>query len=369
MAYGNPPTTQALRDRPTARAFASRWLLPLCAVLALLILPPSLAAQAPPETVGRIEGEDIVVKGAARVDVESGRSTTVLASGSEVTVRSGQARLVLVEGGEIGICAPAHFSLLKSGGAITLALNYGRLRVRLEPGVPLTVFSPLILAMPIAVGSGPRDVTIGLEASGEMCALAARGAVRIEQQLTSQSILVPQSGEVALAAGMLESLHGTSGSCQCEVLSARTEPPPRPKPPELSVPAPAHLARPVQPVKPESKKVENLEEAKPPAIEQPVYKVMMPPLTFDAAAPAPPPDPSPETILLVREVRVQPEVVFRGRVEPPPARPAKQPVQAASAKADTLPKKQGGVFGKIGGFFRRIFGRKPCAGAGCGETG
>ncbi len=328
-------------------------------LLPLLVLAPwMLRAQALPETVGRIEGADIAVKGAAGVEVETGRSITVLASGSEVTVRSGQARLLLVEGGEIDVCAPAHFSLLKSGGAITLALDYGRIHARPEQSTPLTIYTPLIVATPIAIAGRPRDATIGLEATGTMCVLAARGAVRIEQQLTGQTILVPQSGEVALTGGQLDSLRGTAGGCQCEVLSATASPPPRPKPPELSVPAPANLARHNQPA--------GQEEPKPPAIEEPVYKVMMPPLTFDAAAPPPPPTPSPETILLVREVRVRPAEVFRGRVDKPSRAPAARPVEISATAEDSSPKKHAGVAVYLGRFFRRIFSpHGRCAGVGC----
>lgn len=341
-------------------------------LLLLCLVPRTLAAQAPPETVGRIEGDDIVVKGPIRVEVESGRSTTVLASGSDVTVRSGQARLALAEGGEVGVCAPAHFSLLKSGGAITLALDYGRVHARLGSGVPLTVFTPLIVATPIAIGEAPRDVTVGLEAGGAMCVLAARGAVRIEQQLTGQNLLVPQSGEITLAGGQLESLRGVTGACQCEALLARAAPPPQPKPPELSVPVPATLARPSQPPEKTNNSEKNAEavmreEPKPPAKEEPIYKVMMPPLTFDATAPAPPPGPSAETILLVRESRVRAAVVFRGHVEPaaePP--PAVRPARKASKSEDAPPKQEVSVGARIRNFFRRLWSRGPCAGVGCG---
>ncbi len=337
-------------------------------MLALLFLAPwMLRAQAAPEMVGRIDGDDIAVKGAVSVEVENGRSITVLASGSEVTVRSGQARLVLVDGGEIGVCAPAHFSLLKSGGAITLALDYGRVHPRLERGVSLTIYTPLIVATPISIAEGPRDATVGLEATGAMCVLAERGAVRVEQQLSGQSLLVPQSGEVAFAGGQLEVLRGATGACHCDVLTARAAPPPPPRPPELSVPASPGLARPIKPpVMPSKNPVpETREEPKPPAIEEPIYKVIMPPLTFDAAAPAPPPDPGPDTILLVREARVRPAEVYRGRVEGAPV-PSSSPARSPGTLAKDAPKKKAGVFSKIGRFFRRIFSREPCAGAGCG---
>ena len=327
-----------------------------------------MRSQAPPATVGRIEGEDIAVKGAVSVEVENGRSTTLLASGSEVTVRSGQARLVLVDGGEIGVCAPAHFSLLKSGGAITLALEYGRVHPRLERGVSLTIYTPLIVATPISIADGPRDATVGLEATGAMCVLAASGVVRVEQQLSGQSLLVPQTGEVAFAGGQLESLRGATGTCHCDVLAARAAPPPPPpRPPEISVPVSPGLARPIKPpVMPGKTPVpENREEPNPPKIEEPIYKVIMPPLTFDAAAPAPPPVPGPDTILLVREVRVRPAEVFHGRVEGASAPTASSSTVRAAVPEDA-PKSPLGVFAKLRRFFRRVFSREPCAGAGCG---
>lgn len=345
----------------------------MAGLLPLLLLAPLLLhAQAPPETIGRIEGDAIAVKGAINVEVENGRSTTVLTSGSEVTVRSGEARLELVEGGEIAVCAPAHFSLLKSGGAITLALDYGRVHPRLERGVPLTIYTPQVVATPMAIGDAPRDATIGLDAAGAMCVLAERGAVRIELQLTGQTLLVPQGGEIALAGGQMETLRGTSGGCRCEVLAARAKPVEGPKPPELSVPAPARLAQPIKP-REKNEKAEAGDDPKPPTIEEPIYKVLMPPLMFDASKPVPPPEPSTETILLVRRVRVRPVVVFRGRVEAPPEPPpvtvaqAQPPIALLSPAAEDPPaKKEVTLAARIKNFFRRLTSRGPCAGVGCG---
>ena len=72
-----------------ARVFLS--LFPACVALILVSFasPCMLRAQTPPETVGRIYGDDIAVKGAIGMEVENGRSTAVLASGSDVTVRAG----------------------------------------------------------------------------------------------------------------------------------------------------------------------------------------------------------------------------------------------------------------------------------------
>jgi hypothetical protein len=336
-------------------------------LLALAASAGTLCAQAPPETVGRIYGADIAVKGAIGVEVEGGRSTTALASGSEVTVRSGAARLLLAEGGEIGVCGPAHFSLLKSGGSITLALDYGRIHARLEGAMPLTVYSALIVATPVAIAAGPRDATIGLEQSGAMCVLAGRGAVRIEQQLTGQVILVPQSGEVAFAEGQLDSLRGSAGACQCDVQTAKADPPEGPRPPEITVAVPADLARPIKPPQ-KNAKPETVEDVKPPAIEEPIYKVMMPPLSFNAASPEPPePQPSPETMLLVREVRVRPAVEFHGRVEEAPAPLAAQPAHVTGSVLEAPPKKHASFGTRVRGFFRRLFGRTPCKGEGCAQ--
>ncbi|HEX2715841.1 MAG TPA: hypothetical protein VHM88_26965 [Candidatus Acidoferrales bacterium] len=316
-------------------------------LLVLFVLTPwALRTQAFHETVGRIEGEDIAVKGA--VEVEEGRSITLLASGSEVTVRSGQARLLLAEGGEIGIYSPAHLSLLKFGGAITLALDYGRIHARLDQGTPLTVYTPLVVATPISIGEKLHDVTVNLEATGAMCMLAERGALRVVQQLTGQSILVPQGGEVAFTGGALDNLGGTAGSYQCDLLSARASLPPWPKPPELSVPVLTNLGR---------HNPANTEEPNPPAIEEPIYNGMMPPLTFDAAGPAPPPSPS-EVIPLAHEVRVRPVEVFTGRVE----------MRGATPFTPTRrPERHAGLVTLIGNFFRRmLWGRAPCFGVGCG---
>lgn len=318
-----------------------------------------LIAQAQPQTVGRIEGDAIAVKGAVGVEVDNGRSITLLASGSQITVKSGQARVTLAEGGEIGICGPAHLSLLKSGNAVTVALDDGRVHAKLDRAVPLTVYTPLIVATPVAIGDAPRDATVGFETSGTMCVLASRGAVRLEQQLTGQVLLVPQAGEVALAEGQLDSLRETSGSCQCEVQLARAEPPPGSKPPEISMPVSADLAKAIKPPQPSEKttKPDLKEEVKPPVIEEPIYKVLMPALTFSAASPTPPPDPSPQVILLVRRVRVRPVTVYRGHVKapPPPVLTASVTPTPAPRPPAASPKPELGLVARMKDFFRKLW--------------
>lgn len=352
--------------------------LPFVLLMALL-LPMSALAQTP-ETVGRIEGDDLAVKGEVSLSRAGGRSAAELVSGAEVTVRSGLARITLADGGEIDICGPALFTVLKSGGSLTLALNQGRVHVRVGSAPALAIYTALTVATPISIGDAPRDATIGVEADGSLCVLAAHGAVRLEQQLTGQSLLVPESGEVILPSGQLEALREVRGTCRCEPVFAREQPAPKPAVQIGAVAAKLGDGA-------------NLDEAKKeppkPATEQPRWTVVMPPLSFDAKKPPPALEPPAETILLVRELRVQPATVFTGRVEkrpktkppkkekaapsvPAPARTEtveaaadRQPARASSGATSAAPsaasvKKEGSGFGtKFKNFFRRLFGRKP----------
>jgi hypothetical protein len=317
--------------------------------------------------VGRIQGDSILVKTSTSGGLETDAGPTVVASGSEVTVGSGHALLVLDGGGEISICGPAHFTLLKSGEALTLALDYGRVHPSLDSPETLTIYTPMIVATPISISGGPRDTTVGLNGAGEMCILAASGAMRVEQQLSGQSLIVPQNGAVSLQGGQIDSLRADAASCSCDFPPARAD---RPRP---SLSASREISVLSRPVVPEPSKPEAV-PLPPPPTEEPVYTVLMPPLSFDATSPAPPPDPSPETIMLVREMRVRPAAVFRGHVAPetveasllpipdsPPAASAAEP-----AAEDRPPVSRPGLVERVLNFFRRVTGRGPCAGAGCG---
>ncbi|HEV8383754.1 MAG TPA: hypothetical protein VGQ11_02700 [Candidatus Acidoferrales bacterium] len=352
-------------------------------VLFLLATVP-LYGQGAPETVGRIEGDDIAVKGQVSLLRESGQNAAELTSGADVTVRSGLARITLADGGEIDICGPARFSVLKSGGSLTLALNLGRVHARIgaeASGPAVTIYTALVVAALISVGNRPRDVTVGVDADGSLGIVAAHGAVRLEQQLTGQSIVVPERGEVLLPGGQLEALRTANGACVCEPVFARGEPP-APKPPQMGAVAVSSGDG----VKPESAK----KEPPKPATEEPRWTVLMPPLAFDATKPPPALEPRPETILLVRELRVQPALIISGRVERPEkkktpqnkdasamkshaaktpdetkvavATPAAPASTRAAASADTpvAEQKTGGGFGaKLKNFFRRLFGVRP----------
>lgn len=336
--------------------------------LALHAASTLLSAQGAPETVARIEGGAIAVRGPHGVVVENGRSITLLGNGSEVTLHAGQARLVLADGGEIGVCGPAQFSLIKSGGTITLALNYGRVHSRLEAGRSFVLYTPQILAAPVAIAGGLRDTTLGLEATGAMCVLAARGAVRLEQQLTGQALLVPQGGEVVLASGQLDSMQGSSGSCPCDVVVTKNDADPPPHSRQVSVSLAGSVAQMNQtsPRADADAMPPEIKSPPKPAGEEPIYKVLMPALTFNASSPAPPPDPSPEMIMLVRRVRVRPSVVFHGRVAAPAAAPPVLTARAVQPPELAPSKKDAGVVVRVRKFFRRLWPGAGCEGAGCG---
>ena len=344
------PARRAQRDR------RRRGLIPGGVLLMLAALggPLSAGPQISPPVVGRLYGDDVRVQGAVSFESENGRSTALLASGSDITVRAGRARIELTAGGEIAICGPAHLTLLESGGAITLALDYGQVRPQVEAQVELTVYTPMIVATPLAISGGVRDLTLGLDQQGAMCALTARGAVRIEQQFSGQSVLLPQGGEINLTGGQLGTMRSAAGSCDCELLVTRNT---APRPIELSVPVPAAPARP----RPAAL-------APPPRIEEPIYRVYMPPLTFDASSPEPPPDPDPAGILMVREGQPRPELYFRGQVEPTAeaATDYSPPQRLIPVKTAVKPKRPN-FFARLFGVFRR--NRAPCAGAGCGASG
>jgi hypothetical protein len=103
-----------------------------------------------------------------------------------------------------------------------------------------------------------------------------------------------------------------------------------------------------------------------------VYTVLMPPLSFDANSPEPPPEPSPATILLVREVRMRPYTEFRGHVNPAPVQAAAPPpaplMPAAPAQPGARPaQSRPGFFDRIRNFFRKLASdnQPPCEGVGC----
>jgi hypothetical protein len=339
----------------------------LLAIVAAISLTPSrLSTQNMPVIIGRIEGDDLAVKTTTKAGIEIDAGPTVVASGSEVTVRSGHALILLDSGGEISICGPAHFTLVNSTGAITLALDYGRVHPSLSSSETFTIYTASVVATPVAISGARRDTTLGLDQNGEMCILTARGAMRVEPQFAGQSLIVPQGGVVNLTGGQIDSLHSDASSCSCDFPRASVE---RARPPiSREIAALRH------PVQPNRKKPDS---ATPPSLSpDPIYTVIMPPLSFDANSPAPPLDPSPETILLVREIRMRPTVVFRGHVNPALVPAAASILVAPTVPATPPPQRpvddrrqavEPGLMARLRTFFQKLKGQSPCAGAGCGN--
>jgi hypothetical protein len=317
-----------------------------------------ISAQDFPAIIGRIEGDDVEVVTKTPTGSETDAGSTVVASGSDVTLHSGHALLMLNSGGEISICGPAHFKMVKSSGALTLALDYGRVHPSLESSDAFTIYMPTMVATPIAIGGGPRDMTVGLEQGGEMCIITARGAMRVQPQFSDQSMIIPQGGTANLADGQIVSLHADASACSCEFPRAKLQ---TPKPSQPSAPPPdREIATLAKPLPPERKKPEP-RQPPPASSNEPVYTVLMPPLSFDSRSPVPPPDPSPETIFLVREVRVRPSAEFQGHVNPAPAPPPTPAASVVPSIAEPPPapppaKTETGFFDRVRAFFHRLAG-------------
>jgi hypothetical protein len=323
----------------------------LVGVLGVMLACPSLRAQQMPTgSIGRVEGNDISVENGTASGAAAANPTPggYLLSGSVVTVHDGKARLMLAVGGEIDICGPAKLTLLESGGAITLALDFGRIHLQLRRGTSLRIFTPTIIATPLDIGGEARDITAGLDMNDSLCVLATSGAIRLEQQFTGEGIIVPQAGEFFLNSGKLVPIAGAPGSCACTAMhaqsaappqipvlgvssSARLEPPPQPAEP---VPAAAVTPAPKSPEPAPEPNVQlrvlaqadDIHPIVPPAKDavpppppdaMPQYKIIMPPLGFSASSPTPPADPPMGAVLLVRTVHVEPEYEFTGHVEAP----------------------------------------------------
>jgi hypothetical protein len=322
----------------------------LAATLVVLMAYPSLhAQQMPAGAIGHVEGNDISVESGAASGAASANPTPggYVFNGSVVTVHDGKARLMLAVGGEVDVCGPAKLTLLESGGAITLALDFGRIHLQLLRGTSLRIFTPTIIATPLAIGGEARDITAGLDMNDSLCVLATSGAIRLEQQFTGEGIIVPQAGEFFLNSGKLVPIAGAPGSCACVAMHAQSAPPPQipvlgvsssarlePAPaPANAVPAPATPAQKTpEPVPEPDVQLRVLAQADeihpiappakdavppPPPDAMPQYKIIMPPLGFSASSPTPPADPPMDAVLLVRTVHVEPEYEFTGQVEAP----------------------------------------------------
>src|SRR4029077_9000417 len=242
----------------------------------LIFQTQARAAQATPGpsqsqvAIGRLFGDDVSVKGAISFETQNGRTTALLASGSDLTLRSGEAKIDLPEGGQIILCGPAHLSILKSGAALTIALDYGQVHLHIAASAPVTVYSPLLIITPVPIGTRETDVTVGLDQKGELCILALSGAMRIEEQLTGENLVVPQGGDVQIEGGELRTLRSGARTCSCELLVSQNN---SRQQMEASAAAPASGNGPGDARAPKS-------------IDSPTYRIEVP-LTFDASSASP----------------------------------------------------------------------------------
>jgi hypothetical protein len=308
------------------------------------------------DSVGIIDGAAIAVSGPMRMQVVQGFERTVLRSGSDVRVKSGTARLELVEGGVISICGPAHFSVLKSGNLLTVALDIGTIHASIAHGPALTIYTPQIQAQPVAIGDGPQDILVGFDAKGAMCIRAYSGAIRVEQQLTGQSVLIPQSGNVSMLNGQLDSLRAGGEECSCDPQISKNMPPPlevNPQTTEAQAKPPEH---------PPNAPLVGVDGVAPK--EEPIYEVIMPPLIYEANKEEQP-EVDPTMIVLVRRVRVRPTLIFHGRVEgeiaapeapaPAPAPAPAKPIAANPPKSVAPPNDS--FVDRVRNFVRRLRSR------------
>jgi len=335
---------------PNARrvSWSARRVLPGFLAGIFLICPLVARAQDSPfGAIGRVEGRDISCENgtpATGVTSTVGQSIYV-SNGTVVTVHSGQALLTLFAGGQVDICGPAKLTVLLAGDAITLALNFGRVRLELPANTVLRIFTPTIIGTPIDIGGGARDVTVGLSLDDSLCVRATSGAIQLEHQFTGEKLIVPQAGEFFLSAGRLLPVAGTPGSCQCTAAQANPPMPatvpspdyaiavvPRPAPQPAPEPAPVTVEPTPEPVTkpniqysllaeanethPVVPPVKNAALAAPPT-SMPVYTAVLPPLSFIAGSPSRPPDPAEDMVLLVREAQVSPDWEFSGHVVAP----------------------------------------------------
>ncbi|HKW87773.1 MAG TPA: hypothetical protein VJN21_03355 [Candidatus Acidoferrales bacterium] len=348
------------------------------ACLSLVFACAPARAQSPQQNgaavIGQVTGADVSVAAPSQPPAPAGASPIAFAAGSTIVVHSGQARVDFTGGGELDVCGPAKFTVLASGEALTVALSFGRIHAKLDPSRPLTIYTPMIAALPLAVMSQPRDVTFGLEPdTGAMCIRAAHGAVQIQQQLSGAALIVPEPSEVSLVANPLGSTPAAAGSCRCDFdeASAKAASPARVVAENTIPVGVANVAPPDQPATqqpaapvkartpPGSTAVPEMTEhsdlpppvapaAKPrapvppptlPPASGPITKIVAPPLLYEAKPlPAPAGTISVATVLLAKAVVVEPEWIIHGVVEEP-AKAARKGSPAGAKQASQKKKK------------------------------
>jgi hypothetical protein len=395
---------------PTVRphAFGPRFLSLLARALSIFIFLVSCAqvlrAQQNGTAIGRVEGNDISVEGAGApgnggTPSAGGQPASFLVeNGNVVTVHVGQARMALGAGGQVDICGPAKFTVLESGGAITLALNFGRMHVQSPATTSLRIYTPTIIATPLDIGGAVRDINVGLDLNDSLCVVSTGGAVRLEQQFSGEGLIVPQAGEFFLEGGNLVPVVGAPGSCECVAQLSRETPPPlataparfEPARPEIAQNVPLVPSAPVvsqaQPqvtpmnvavVEPDAPRyrVEIGElgranemhpvapatnfsaPAAPPEMTVQYTAIMQPLVVSVTPSPLRPAEPAADTALLVRVARVEPEYEFTGHVAAPEFAAdmrralGQTPVVPQPVQANQPAKKKRGFWGALKSIF------------------
>lgn len=288
--------------------------------------------------LGQIIGDQVSVIGPSHAVANGAAQTIEFSSGDAIVVFTGKARVEFAGGGEVDICGPAKFTALSSGQALTMALDFGRVHVRFGPLRPITVYTALVVATPVSLGDRPRDAAVGLTNTGTMCVLAARGAVRLQNQLSGETVVVPEPSEVLVPGASFTSLPAAAGQCRCDFdqsvsqstptpPAASVSPPPSTTPSEQTVPQPAKPSVAQNPPTPASQSpAPNPASQSPP---EPIFKATVPPIGYDATSTTETAEPlSVATLLLAQQIVVQPAWIFQGAVvasgrkqntSPPPA--------------------------------------------------
>ena len=337
----------------------------LFAGVALLIPGRARTDQPSYDTVGAIEGESISVQGPLNIEVVQGRTRTILRSGSDIRVNSGQARIDLIEGGEIRVCGPAHFSVLKSVNLLTVALDTGIIHAHIERQPTLTIYTAQLQAKPFAISDAAQDTIVGFDQSGAMCIRAESGAIRVEQQLAAQTIVVPQGGDVLITNGQLETLRSGAGHCSCELQIAKTLPPTSLETEVSRLATPEEIQKAGKEANKPAPDAASASTPKSSEADGPIYQVYMPPLSYDATTKVQPDNFDPQLIVLVRRVRVRPTLIFRGTVKDapviakttPPAVPDKpvEPPQQTQQAQQKNPQTNNSLITRIRAFFHNLF--------------
>ncbi len=209
---------------PRRRSVAILYALAIIALIAIAAAPTQAQEHWPPGAVARFTGEDISFEGSALGPPIAGGTSFFISSGTVLTVHSGDARLNLPGGGTVDICGPAKLTLLESNAVYTIALNFGRVHIRLADPTELHVFTPFVMATPISIAEEARDLSIGLDINDAMCVFAAQGAARLEDQFSSENLMVPQLGEFFLSGEKLSPTGGPAGACRCFRNEAANQP-------------------------------------------------------------------------------------------------------------------------------------------------